>query len=827
MSLFECKMCGGALEFNEGATVAKCKYCGTKQTLPRLPDNRRADLYERANHFRRNNEFDKAMGIYETILNDDITDAEAYWSLVLCGYGIEYVEDPATKRHIPTVNRTQYTSIYDDENYRAALKYADAEQREVYEAEAKAINEIQKNILMISQQEAPFDVFICYKETDANGRRTLDSVLAQELYRELTREGIRVFFARITLEDKLGSAYEPYIFAALNSAKVMVVVGTSAENLNAAWVKNEWSRYLALIGQGQKKVLIPAYRDMDPYTLPVEFSHLQGQDMSKIGFMQDLVRGVQKILEAYAPKNQEESKRVEVPKASEEPPANGSKPQSTPQPKPKRAKKIAWIAAPIVCLIAAASVLLYPMIAPATDENPAGTESTQMSETPAATVVEIPTTDSEGLAYTIAKNKVTITGIGTCTDKAIRIPAQIEGKPVTGIANYAFMDHSTLTAVAIPEGVTSIGNDAFSGCTSLSVVSLPESVTAIGNYAFSGCFLLADISLPQGLKTLGFYAFNDCSSLTDISVPAGVTNIGHSTFRNCGALTTVSLSEGLTGIGSYAFYGCTSLTDISIPESVASIEGYAFYECTELTSISIPAGVTGIGNYTFYGCTGLTNISLAEGITGIGDYAFHDCTELTDISIPASVRSIGSYAFCNCSHLTDIVIPEGVTDIGERTFYNCSNLASISLPESLTTIGQYAFYDCGVLTAISFPAGITSIGDHAFFNCKKLSSILFAEGITRIEKYAFYGCSSLTVVSIPAGVTSISDYAFYDCHGLTDLSLPDSITLIAARAFFNCEMLSRITYSGTMAQWKTVTVGSDNNPIRNAVIHCTDGDITK
>lgn len=301
MSIFKCKMCGGELQINPGESVAVCEYCGTTQTLPKLDDDRRANLYDRANHFRRNNDFDKAAGIYEQILNEDKTDAEAYWSLVLCRYGIEYVEDPATHKRVPTVNRAQYTSIFDDEDYKAAIQYADAAQRVVYEAEAKVINEIQKGILEISQKEELFDVFICYKETDANGRRTPDSVLATDLYYQLAQEGFKVFFSRITLEDKLGTAYEPYIFAALNSAKVMVVLGTKPEYFNAVWVKNEWSRYLALIRGGAKKVLIPAYRDMDPYDLPEEFSHLQAQDMSKLGFMQDLIRGIKKLTEVDKP----------------------------------------------------------------------------------------------------------------------------------------------------------------------------------------------------------------------------------------------------------------------------------------------------------------------------------------------------------------------------------------------------------------------------------------------------------------------------------------------------------------------------------------------
>ena len=296
MAVFKCKMCGGTIEFENGATVGECDSCGSKQTLPKLDNERRINLYDRANHFRRNNEFDKAMGIYEQILTEDTTDAEAYWSLVLCRYGIEYVEDLATNKRVPTVNRAQFTSIFDDDNFKSAIQYADAYQKSIYEEEANIINEIQKGILAISQKEEPFDVFICYKETDTNGRRTPDSVLANDLYHQLTKEGFKAFFSRITLEDKLGIAYEPYIFAALNSSKVMVVLGTKPEYFNAVWVKNEWGRYLALVKSSNgKKVLIPAYKDMDPYDLPEEFSHLQAQDMSKLGFMQDLLHGIKKI----------------------------------------------------------------------------------------------------------------------------------------------------------------------------------------------------------------------------------------------------------------------------------------------------------------------------------------------------------------------------------------------------------------------------------------------------------------------------------------------------------------------------------------------------
>lgn len=168
MAIFKCKMCGGDLEINETMTVGTCQYCGSVMTLPKLDNDRKANMYSRANHFRRNNEFDKAMGIYEDILKEDAKDAEAYWSLVLCKYGIEYVEDPKSHKRIPTCNRTHFESIFADENYKAALQYADESAKSIYEAEAKVIDEIQKEILKISSQEAPYDVFICYKEKDAS-----------------------------------------------------------------------------------------------------------------------------------------------------------------------------------------------------------------------------------------------------------------------------------------------------------------------------------------------------------------------------------------------------------------------------------------------------------------------------------------------------------------------------------------------------------------------------------------------------------------------------------------------------------------------------------
>lgn len=282
---------------------ATCEYCGTEQTIPKITDDVIGNLFNRANTLRLKSEFDKAEEIYNKIVGLDNTQSEAYWGIILCKYGIEYVEDPTTYKRVPTCHRTSYDAITADEDYKLAIQYADISQKIIYEAEAKAIDEIQKGILTISQNEKPYDVFICYKETDESGKRTQDSVLANDIYHQLTQEGFKVFYAAITLEDKLGQEYEPYIFAALNSAKVMLVIGSKPEYFTAVWVKNEWSRYLKLMKADRSKLLIPCYKDMDAYELPEEFAHLQAQDMGKIGFINDIVRGIKKVINKDEPKS--------------------------------------------------------------------------------------------------------------------------------------------------------------------------------------------------------------------------------------------------------------------------------------------------------------------------------------------------------------------------------------------------------------------------------------------------------------------------------------------------------------------------------------------
>ena len=300
----KCKSCGFTLVVKPGEVVVKCEACGLVNTLPSMDTDQKILRCNRANDYRQNCEFDQAVQLFEDILKEDAREPEAYWGLVLCKYGVQYVDDPKDGHRVPTCNRIQSTPITADVDYQKALTYADASRLGVYRYQAKEIDEIQKKIIEISSHEKPYDVFICYKELDnLTGQRTQDSVLAQELYRELTDYHLRVFFARITLREKLGVEYEPYIYAALTSAPVMIHVTTSYNNSNAPWVKNEWSRYLSLKNSGLDKSFTVAYKGLNPdIALPKEFSGKQASDLSRVGAMQEIAEWASQVVKRYKEK---------------------------------------------------------------------------------------------------------------------------------------------------------------------------------------------------------------------------------------------------------------------------------------------------------------------------------------------------------------------------------------------------------------------------------------------------------------------------------------------------------------------------------------------
>ncbi len=294
----KCPMCGGEVKMNSDMKMGECEYCGSQVMIPKNME-KIGNLYNLATFYRQNNEFDRSIETYKDILKEDSEEAEAYFGLAMSKYGIEFVEDPKDHKRIPTFHRTKERSILVDPDYIKAIECADLSCRPYYQEQGQKIAEIQNEILKRANAEDAFDVFICYKESDDNGNRTEESVIGQDLYYELDKAGIKTFYARVTL--KPGEEYEPVIFSALRTAKVMLVIGCNPQNYTSIWVKNEWSRFLELREDEHGKVIIPCYKNCSPYELPRELAAFQALDMNKIGFLQDVISGIKKIVNMEQP----------------------------------------------------------------------------------------------------------------------------------------------------------------------------------------------------------------------------------------------------------------------------------------------------------------------------------------------------------------------------------------------------------------------------------------------------------------------------------------------------------------------------------------------
>lgn len=86
---------------------------------------------------------------------------------------------------MPTCHRARTISVYDDLNYKNAIKFDD---RNAYCELADRIETVRKEIILKSESECDYDVFICFKATEINDprRKTSDYFLGRELYHDLT-----------------------------------------------------------------------------------------------------------------------------------------------------------------------------------------------------------------------------------------------------------------------------------------------------------------------------------------------------------------------------------------------------------------------------------------------------------------------------------------------------------------------------------------------------------------------------------------------------------------------------------------------------------------
>ena len=292
-----CQNCGGITE-REGNFYV-CQHCGTKWAI--ITEDAMQVKLQNAWESLRCNEFDRAAELFEDIIIDDKNSFEAYWGKALATNCVVFVTDFNESKKVPTCNNITENSFIENSDVKKAISLAPQELAENYRELAEKIEKIRIEWLEKASKEQPYDVFICFKDSDRENNidRTPDSYAAQELYTALVDEGYRVFFSRVSLRDKISEQYEPYIYNALKTAKVMIVYGEKPEYFNAVWLKNEWNRFKVRIEKGEKhkNSLVVAYKNMNANDLPVVLKSRQCMDASSMTFYNDLSKHIKKVIE--------------------------------------------------------------------------------------------------------------------------------------------------------------------------------------------------------------------------------------------------------------------------------------------------------------------------------------------------------------------------------------------------------------------------------------------------------------------------------------------------------------------------------------------------
>ncbi len=431
---------------------------------------------------------------------------------------------------------------------------------------------------------------------------------------------------------------------------------------------------------------------------------------------------------------------------------------------------------------------------------------------------------------------------GTSTE--VTIPSSFNGLPVSSIAQSAFMNHSELTQVIIPDSVDIIAKGAFSGCGNLQSITIPfvggskateaSAVTLFG-YIFGENAYDGGVAIRQDYSGQNAITYYIPEALTKVTILGG--DILRGAFQNCSFIKEVIIGDEVTSIGYDAFNGCTVLENLTIGNKVETIDWYAFYGCYRLYFVTIPDSVTTIGAYAFRNCYNLVSVTVGTKVTSIGMSAFSGCYKLIEVVNKSALNLerestnhgyVAYYARWIASERSAYVTEEGLIlatrSYNQKYIYGYIGLAenlvipdvAVSITSGYTGIYQYAFYGNTTLKSIEIPSCIRSIEAYAFAGCTSLKDIIGAEKVTRVYKYAFnntawlrnqptgyafintvlykyIGQGSSTVLSIPDGTTSISEYAFQNCSWITQVAVPLSVTFIGEGAFSGCCSITSMT----------------------------------
>lgn len=464
--------------------------------------------------------------------------------------------------------------------------------------------------------------------------------------------------------------------------------------------------------------------------------------------------------------------------------------------------------------------------------------------------------DTYSLFYRISEGSAVIVESGQLggsgTDRIITVPDEIDGCPVTEIADNAF-ESVEWKKLVLPDTVKKIGDHAL-GKFNADEFILPARLEYLGNNNFSGAESLS-LNIPAGLSDIGEYAFkdtriskieidekneyfsikngmlvsedkvfcciNDENLKSEIVIPDGIKKIVPYAFNHCTA-SEYTFPDSLEVIGEYAFFS-SGIEKLILSEGVVSIEESAFESCSGLTDVKFPDTLEKIGYCSFSYCSNISEIDLGKGIKEIGGCSFLDALSTDSIKIPASVEIIGTDAFLDGTAGEIQINPENqhyssdngvIYDKKVKKLIFCSknnNIDKYTVPDTVKLIESNAFCGNQYLKELTVPGNVKTIDQYAFFECERLEKLNITGSVNIIDQCAFKNCTALVSAEFNDGLESVKEDAFYNT-GLKKVVLPDTVKDIEANAFSNCHDLTEavipVTYEflGTNAFSREVNI---------------------
>ncbi len=820
--------------------------------------------------------FDDAESHFRDFIKHYPDHSYGYWGLVRARYGIKYEKDVSGKE-IPSCYKSSYEDFREDSDFKKAIKISENEKiRKGYKEMAELIAEECKEWRKECEKEK-YDVFISFKATENNGvTPTSDQAELKELYTYLLTRGYKVFFSPMSMINKAGKHYDPYILNALQSAKVMIVYGSRPEYFTATWVENEWTRYLKMMSDGkkQKGSCIVSYKGFNANELPAGLRRLQAMDAGHKEFYLELVEKIDEVLKKgdkvkndispnpeNSKKNEQANKEIEnkreelrrlkekneLDKQIEEQQKLARENEERAQKEKELADKKRHQAEQKQKLINNSQNVKYELqnslykiknvIRTFVIRNKKAVIISSVSLVVLISLILLLNglgkndNGGNGDGYYGEEGN----GGGSGGEENNGGGADNNGGGSSGEDNgdctHVFGDWSIVT-----EATEDVAGEKMRVCTECGFEDR-EAIPELGH--------VHDIETLPGIEatctTMGKTEGSYCIKCDTVLVPQEIVLMDHlfvdGECKYCHITGVPSVGLAMTRYGDgYIVTGMGSSLDekVIIPMTkngmpVVAIESEAFKNNDKITEIVIPASVEEIPNNAFEGCGKLKKVTINGTLGRIGEMAFWQCTALEEVIINGSVEIVGGGAFYNCENLTEINLPAGIKSVDGSieydyepcgTFEGCIGLTKVTIGDESTSVkfsvGDRAFYGCSALEEVTLGNGVTEIGAFAFMHTG-VKTVTLGDSLKTIAGGAFYGCKDLLEITIPKKVEAIYDRDYIS----TGYARGDYYG-----AFGKCESLERVTFNsdfitiGTMAFWQCTAI---EEVIFNGVVESIGG----